>query len=63
MFKGCQIFLLVSYEFLTAYHFLTFEAWGINKFTKNLLRPNDKMDNNELFDFLSRVPDDEQLVS
>ncbi len=35
-------------------------AWGLNKFTKKLLRPN-FVNNNELLDFLSRVPDDEQL--
>lgn len=37
-------------------------AWGINKFTRKLLRPH-SIDNNELLDFLSRVPDDEQLVT
>ncbi len=37
-------------------------AWGLNKFTKKLLRPN-FVNNNELLDFLSRVPDDEQLLS
>lgn len=31
-------------------------AWGINKFTKKLRSPN-AIDNNELVDFLSRVPD------
>ncbi len=35
-------------------------AWGLNKFTKKLLRPN-FVNNNEVLDFLSRVPDDEQL--
>lgn len=34
--------------------------WGINKFTKKLIRPN-YVPNNELMDFLSRVPDDETL--
>ena len=37
-------------------------GWGINKFTRQLLRPH-SMVNNEVLDFLSRVPDDEQLVS
>jgi len=37
-------------------------GWGINKFTRKLLRPH-SIPNNELFDFLSRVPDDEKLVS
>lgn len=37
-------------------------AWGINKFTRKILRPH-SIPNNELLDFLSRVPNDEQLVS
>ena len=37
-------------------------AWGTNKFTKKLLRPN-AVNNNELADFISRVPDNEELVS
>jgi len=36
-------------------------AWGINKFTKKLRNPN-AIDNNELVDFLSRVPDNLQCV-
>lgn len=36
-------------------------AWGINKFTKKLRNPN-AIDNNELVDFLSRVPDNVQCV-
>lgn len=36
-------------------------AWGVNKFTKKLLRPN-AINNNELVDFISRVPDNEELV-
>ena len=35
--------------------------WGINKFSKKLIRPN-YVPNNELLDFLSRVPDDEELI-
>jgi len=35
-------------------------AWGTNKFTKKLLRPN-AINNNELADFISRVPDNEEL--
>merc|ERR1719400_1465614 len=35
-------------------------AWGTNKFTKSLLRPN-AIANNELADFISRVPDNEEL--
>ena len=36
-------------------------AWGVNKFTRKLLRPH-SIPNNELLDFLSRVPDVEDLV-
>uniref|UniRef100_A0A8C3ULG6 Multiple C2 and transmembrane domain containing 2 n=1 Tax=Catharus ustulatus TaxID=91951 RepID=A0A8C3ULG6_CATUS len=36
--------------------------WGINKFTKKLRNPY-AIDNNELLDFLSRVPSDVQKVS
>ncbi|XP_071995803.1 multiple C2 and transmembrane domain-containing protein 1 isoform X4 [Engystomops pustulosus] len=35
--------------------------WGINKFTKKIRSPY-TIDNNELLDFLSRVPSDVQLV-
>lgn len=37
-------------------------AWGINKFTKKLIRPW-AINNNELVDFISRVPDNEELVN
>ena len=36
-------------------------AWGVNKFAKKLVRPH-SLNNNELLDFLSRVPDSEELV-
>eukprot|EP00058_Branchiostoma_floridae_P016503 XP_002601991.1 hypothetical protein BRAFLDRAFT_82577 [Branchiostoma floridae] len=36
-------------------------VWGINKFTKKLRNPN-AIPNNELLDFLSRVPSDEELI-
>ena len=36
-------------------------VWGVNKFAKKLVRPN-YVPNNELLDFLSRVPDDEALM-
>ncbi|XP_047674026.1 multiple C2 and transmembrane domain-containing protein 1 isoform X3 [Tachysurus fulvidraco] len=36
-------------------------AWGVNKFTKKLRAPYN-IDNNELLDFLSRVPSDVQVV-
>lgn len=35
--------------------------WGINKFTKKLRSPH-AIPNNEILDFLSRVPDDEHLA-
>uniref|UniRef100_A0A673ABA3 Multiple C2 domains, transmembrane 1b n=1 Tax=Sphaeramia orbicularis TaxID=375764 RepID=A0A673ABA3_9TELE len=37
-------------------------AWGVNKFTKKLRDPY-MIDNNELVDFLSRVPSDVQVVT
>lgn len=37
-------------------------AWGVNKFTKKFRAPH-AINNNELLDFLSRVPDIEQKVS
>lgn len=36
--------------------------WGINKFTKKLRSPN-AINNNELLDFLSRVPDIDEKVN
>ncbi|XP_028829640.1 multiple C2 and transmembrane domain-containing protein 1 isoform X3 [Denticeps clupeoides] len=36
-------------------------AWGINKFSKKLRSPTE-IDNNELLDFLSRVPSDMQVI-
>lgn len=36
-------------------------AWGINKFTKKLRNPN-AIANNEVLDFLSRVPDTDEKV-
>lgn len=36
--------------------------WGANKFARRLLRPH-CVPNNEVLDLLSRVPDDEMLVS
>ncbi|XP_046744360.1 multiple C2 and transmembrane domain-containing protein isoform X3 [Diprion similis] len=37
-------------------------AWGVNKFFRKILRPH-TVPNNELLDLLSRVPDDEDLIS
>lgn len=36
--------------------------WGVNKFSRKLFRPHSVV-NNEVLDFLARVPDDEILVS
>ncbi|GFS95314.1 multiple C2 and transmembrane domain-containing protein 1 [Nephila pilipes] len=37
-------------------------AWGVNKFTKKLRNPH-AVPNNELLDFISRVPDDEEKMA
>lgn len=36
-------------------------GWGINKFTRKILRPH-TIPNNELLDLLSRVPDNDEKV-
>ena len=36
-------------------------AWGVNKFTKKIRKPN-AISNNELVDFLSRIPSDPEVV-
>ena len=41
---------------------LCFFSPGINKFTKKIRKPN-AVDNNELADFLSRIPSDVEIVS
>ncbi|EDV21046.1 uncharacterized protein TRIADDRAFT_60419 [Trichoplax adhaerens] len=38
-----------------------FLAWGIKKFTRKIIKPN-HIPNNELMDFLSRIPSDEELI-
>jgi hypothetical protein len=38
-------------------------AFVINKFTKRFRKPKGFIDNNELADFLSRLPSDPELVS
>lgn len=37
-------------------------AWGLIKFSKRLIRPH-VVPNNEVLDLLSRVPDDDAMVS
>ena len=54
------IFAIALVLYFISLRFLVM-VWGVNKFTKKLIRP-DYEPNNELLDFLSRVPDDETLV-
>ena len=54
------LFLVTLVLYFISLRFLLI-VWGINKFTKKLIRPN-YVPNNELLDFLSRVPDDEDIV-
>lgn len=37
-------------------------AWGLIKFSKRLIRPH-VVPNNEVLDILSRIPDDDEMVS
>jgi len=50
---GTVVLYLVPLKFLLL-------AWGINKFTKKIRKPN-AVDNNELADFLSRIPSDVEI--
>uniref|UniRef100_A0A663F2P4 Multiple C2 and transmembrane domain-containing protein 1 n=1 Tax=Aquila chrysaetos chrysaetos TaxID=223781 RepID=A0A663F2P4_AQUCH len=53
-----SVFTIILYFIPLRYIVL---VWGINKFTKKLRSPY-AIDNNELLDFLSRVPSDVQVV-
>jgi len=53
------IFTIILYHIPIRYIIL---VWGVNKFTKKLRSPN-AIDNNEILDYLSRVPSDKELVS
>uniref|UniRef100_A0A8C5X8E1 Multiple C2 and transmembrane domain containing 1 n=1 Tax=Malurus cyaneus samueli TaxID=2593467 RepID=A0A8C5X8E1_9PASS len=53
-----SVFTVVLYFIPLRYIVL---VWGINKFTKKIRNPY-AIDNNELLDFLSRVPSDVQVV-
>uniref|UniRef100_A0A8C6K436 Multiple C2 and transmembrane domain-containing protein 1 n=1 Tax=Melopsittacus undulatus TaxID=13146 RepID=A0A8C6K436_MELUD len=53
-----SVFTIILYFIPLRYIVL---VWGINKFTKKLRSPY-AVDNNELLDFLSRVPSDVQVV-
>ncbi|XP_076385507.1 multiple C2 domain and transmembrane region protein isoform X4 [Megachile rotundata] len=37
-------------------------AWGVNKFSRKIIRPH-SVPNNEVLDLISRVPDDEELIN
>lgn len=37
-------------------------AWGVNKFSRKILRPH-SVPNNEVLDLISRVPDDEEILN
>ncbi|XP_076171082.1 multiple C2 domain and transmembrane region protein isoform X7 [Ptiloglossa arizonensis] len=37
-------------------------AWGVNKFSRKIIRPH-SVPNNEVLDLVSRVPDDEELLN
>lgn len=56
---------LLLFGAMLVLHFIPIRAllliWGIIKFTKRIIRPH-VVSNNEVLDFLSRVPDDEELV-
>jgi hypothetical protein len=56
---------LLLFGAMIVLHFIPIRAlllmWGIIKFTKRIFRPH-AVSNNEVLDFLTRVPDDEELV-
>uniref|UniRef100_A0A8C9T7C4 Multiple C2 and transmembrane domain containing 1 n=1 Tax=Scleropages formosus TaxID=113540 RepID=A0A8C9T7C4_SCLFO len=64
-FLSCLAIVVLSIGTVVIY-FIPFRyivlIWGVNKFTKKLRDPYN-IDNNELLDFLSRVPSDVQVVS
>lgn len=37
-------------------------AWGVNKFSRKIIRPH-TVPNNEVLDLISRVPDDEEIIN
>ena len=54
------LFVIALILYFISLRFLVI-VWAINKFSKKFIRP-DFVPNNELLDFLSRVPDDEELL-
>ncbi|KAK5874492.1 hypothetical protein PBY51_019432 [Eleginops maclovinus] len=61
--SGLAILIFITATILTYYIPVRYVVliWGINKFTKKLRNPY-SIDNNEVLDFLSRVPSDVQKV-
>merc|ERR1712029_986300 len=56
-------FIVVTFATFILYHVslrYIVMAWGANKFLKRLFKPN-AISNNELADFISRVPDNEEI--
>uniref|UniRef100_A0A8C4H1M1 C2 domain-containing protein n=1 Tax=Dicentrarchus labrax TaxID=13489 RepID=A0A8C4H1M1_DICLA len=62
--SGLALLIFVTAAMLTYYIPVRYIVliWGINKFTKKLRNPY-SIDNNEVLDFLTRVPSDVQKVS
>ncbi|RWS16204.1 multiple C2 and transmembrane domain-containing protein 1-like isoform X8 [Dinothrombium tinctorium] len=63
-FLSCFAIIALSAATIILYHIplrWLIMAWGINKFTKKLRNPN-AIPNNEILDFLSRVPDNEEKL-
>ncbi|XP_062418049.1 multiple C2 and transmembrane domain-containing protein 2-like isoform X3 [Pungitius pungitius] len=63
-FLSCLAFLIFVIATILTYYIpvrYIVLIWGINKFTKKLRNPY-SIDNNEVFDFLTRVPSDVQKV-
>ncbi|KAJ2945002.1 hypothetical protein O0L34_g1899 [Tuta absoluta] len=54
LFGGMLVLYVIPLRYLLM-------AWGINKFTRKILRPH-TIPNNEVLDLLSRIPDDEILL-
>ncbi|XP_022105841.1 multiple C2 and transmembrane domain-containing protein 2-like isoform X3 [Acanthaster planci] len=59
-YMACIVLLIIAVVlYLIPLRYLLL-AWGINKFTKKLRKPH-AIPNNELLDYLSRIPSDNQL--
>ncbi|XP_010783169.1 multiple C2 and transmembrane domain-containing protein 2-like [Notothenia coriiceps] len=63
-FLSCMAFLMLFVTTALLYYIplrYIVLIWGVKKFTKRLLNPH-TIDNNEILDFLKRVPSDVQKV-